>query len=222
MPSNDEFRLFAHRGDNRNFTENTLAAFQSSVKAGFLAMELDLVRLRDGNVVVFHDDDLNRICGIDRSVYEIPLDDFKNAFPDLLTAEEFVLHFKDLDLEINLEIKDDIKTLETILPLTKKLRKPLISSFNSDVVDEAVEKGLPSAYLFSNLYSFLKRKLFLKNRRLHISSRMVLKNPLSRLFFRHYQVYCYTVNDPEEVKRLRAYPFIKGIFTDRVEMIMEV
>ena len=57
---------FAHRGLhdlNKGIPENSLAAFRAAAEAGYGA-ELDVQLSKDGEVVVFHDDTLNRVCGI--------------------------------------------------------------------------------------------------------------------------------------------------------------
>lgn len=59
-------RPVAHRGYhdmNRTVWENTLAAFGRAVEAGF-AIECDVHIVADGGIVVFHDDTLDRLCGI--------------------------------------------------------------------------------------------------------------------------------------------------------------
>ncbi len=57
-------RLYAHRGefDNVRTPENSLAAFRAAVKRG-VGIELDIHLTADGEVVVFHDDTLTRLCG---------------------------------------------------------------------------------------------------------------------------------------------------------------
>lgn len=54
----------AHRGLHQadDPPENSLAAFEAAANAGF-PIELDVRRLRDGTVVVFHDRELERITG---------------------------------------------------------------------------------------------------------------------------------------------------------------
>jgi glycerophosphoryl diester phosphodiesterase len=61
---------YAHRGLHDPTTgvpENTLAAFAAAADAGF-AIELDVQRTADGEVVVVHDLDLVRVAGIDATV----------------------------------------------------------------------------------------------------------------------------------------------------------
>ncbi len=68
----------AHRGlhgDDR--PENSLSAFQAAVRAGYM-IECDLHLTADGEVVVFHDDTLTRMCGMDGRVEEQTLDTLKS------------------------------------------------------------------------------------------------------------------------------------------------
>jgi glycerophosphoryl diester phosphodiesterase len=56
-------RVWAHRGASAHAPENTLKAFQLAKDAGADGIELDVQLDRDGHVVVFHDHDLQRLCG---------------------------------------------------------------------------------------------------------------------------------------------------------------
>ncbi len=66
-------RPIAHRGlhdMNRSRWENTLSAFRAAAEAGF-AIECDVHRTKDGGVVVFHDDELQRLTGRDGRIDEL-------------------------------------------------------------------------------------------------------------------------------------------------------
>jgi len=63
-------RNVAHRGlhtQDKSVPENSMAAFEAACQAGY-GIELDVQLTKDGQVVVFHDDDLKRVCGIDARV----------------------------------------------------------------------------------------------------------------------------------------------------------
>ncbi len=74
-PEQDKIKPFygrniAHRGlftADQTVPENSLAAFSRACEKGY-GMELDVQLSRDGRVVVFHDDTLNRMCGVDSRV----------------------------------------------------------------------------------------------------------------------------------------------------------
>ena len=72
-------RFYAHRGlyDNRcGVPENSLPAFRAAVEHGY-GTELDVQLTSDGQVVVFHDDGLDRMCGIQGSVADYTLEELR-------------------------------------------------------------------------------------------------------------------------------------------------
>lgn len=72
---------FAHRGLHdaaARIPENTIAAFDAAIASGY-AIELDVRQVRDGALVVFHDSDLNRACGIDRELSDLAWEDVKQT-----------------------------------------------------------------------------------------------------------------------------------------------
>ncbi len=69
--SREKFLLFSHRGGAGLFPENTLYAFERSVlKYGADAVELDIHMSRDGELIVIHDDTLDRTTNGSGRVYE--------------------------------------------------------------------------------------------------------------------------------------------------------
>ncbi|MBQ7785728.1 MAG: glycerophosphodiester phosphodiesterase [Clostridia bacterium] len=71
-PSADHLkgRYYAHRGLHDNLSgppENSIDAFQKAIDAGY-GIELDVQLTQDRIPVVFHDENLQRICGIDGRV----------------------------------------------------------------------------------------------------------------------------------------------------------
>ena len=87
-----EGRAFAHRGLyelDETVPENSLAAFQRAVENGYGA-ELDVQRTRDGQIVVFHDDSLERACGVDRPIRDFTYEELQ-SFPLFGTRERIPL-----------------------------------------------------------------------------------------------------------------------------------
>jgi glycerophosphoryl diester phosphodiesterase len=54
----------AHRGFSGQFPENTLLAFQEALNLGVDAIELDVQLSKDGEIMVFHDEELSRITKV--------------------------------------------------------------------------------------------------------------------------------------------------------------
>ena len=55
-----ETQIFAHRGSKSNRPENTLAAFSEAVRVGVDGIELDVHLTKDNQVVVIHDESIDR------------------------------------------------------------------------------------------------------------------------------------------------------------------
>ena len=53
-------KIIAHRGANANAPENTMVAFQLAMDQGADGIELDVMLSGDGQVVVIHDDTVDR------------------------------------------------------------------------------------------------------------------------------------------------------------------
>ena len=89
-------RNFAHRGlhsRDKSVPENSLKAFELASAAGY-GMELDVQLTRDGQVVVFHDDDLRRVCGVEGKVWDYTFSELQK-FP-LCGTEERIPLFSDV------------------------------------------------------------------------------------------------------------------------------
>lgn len=93
--------FFAHRGlhdNNHQIPENSLAAFQRAVDAGY-GIELDVQLSADRTPVVFHDATLGRMCGIDRRVNELTFAELRQL--SLVNTKEHIPSFMEhLDFDI--------------------------------------------------------------------------------------------------------------------------
>lgn len=67
----------AHRGlHDDNYPENSMPAYQAAIDHGF-NIEIDVHLTKDGHIVVFHDDNLKRVCGVDKKVKDCTLEELK-------------------------------------------------------------------------------------------------------------------------------------------------
>ena len=70
---------YAHRGlhsRDRSIPENSLSAFRQAAQEGY-GLELDVRLSKDGEVVVFHDDTLDRVCGVHARVDELTWEELR-------------------------------------------------------------------------------------------------------------------------------------------------
>ncbi len=88
--------FYAHRGlydNNGGVPENSLPAFRAAAEKGY-GVELDVQLSSDGAVVVFHDDTLDRVCGIRGSVADRSLAELRQM--KLLDTNEVMPLFTDV------------------------------------------------------------------------------------------------------------------------------
>ena len=85
---------YAHRGLHvPGRPENSMAAFRAALEHGY-GVELDIHLLKDGNLAVFHDGSLKRICDADVKIEDLSAEDLQNY--KLLGTEETIPLFKDV------------------------------------------------------------------------------------------------------------------------------
>ncbi|MBQ4598960.1 MAG: glycerophosphodiester phosphodiesterase [Clostridia bacterium] len=74
-------RYIAHRGLHdlvENTPENSLAAFRAAAEQGYM-IENDIHLTADGEVVVFHDSSLKRMCGVEGRIEQMTLAELKKC-----------------------------------------------------------------------------------------------------------------------------------------------
>lgn len=107
--------LIAHRGMHNienGIPENSINAFKQAIKFNYI-IELDLHLLKDDNIVVFHDDNLKRMTGLDRNIKDTTYEELKNL--KLKGKDSYIPLFKDVleiiagKVPILIEFKYDVK-----------------------------------------------------------------------------------------------------------------
>ena len=125
---------YAHRGlhsvrkgqarEATKIPENSLAAFELAVRANY-GIELDVRLTRDKKVVVFHDENLLHMCGVDKKVSELTLSELKtlrlaDTDQTIPTFEE-VLRLVDGKVPLLVEVKSDTVKNASLCIRTAKL-----------------------------------------------------------------------------------------------------
>lgn len=135
---------FAHRGlhsGDFHVPENSMAAFRAALLRG-LGIELDVHLTKDGRIVVFHDDTLKRMCGLDKYIEDMTYTELI-SLPLLGSSEripllEDVLSLVDGKVPLLIEVKLPRKSLAVCRALQKELAsykgEYLIQSFNTLVL----------------------------------------------------------------------------------------
>lgn len=92
---------FAHRGIHNNaakLPENSIKAFRRAVELGY-GIELDVQVTKDNQVVVFHDFDLKRMCGVKKKVCELTYEELLQY--NLLDSKEKIPLFSEVLKMVN-------------------------------------------------------------------------------------------------------------------------
>ena len=134
--------VVAHRGDWRNFPENSLEAIDNAIKMGVDIVELDVKRTKDGELILMHDRTLDRTTTGKGLVSENTLSDIRKlnlrngcnirTIHKVPTLEEALLHAKG-KIMINLDqadlyfdqIYELMKKTGTTKQIIMKGRKPV-------------------------------------------------------------------------------------------------
>ena len=120
-------KVIAHRGLSGIEVENTNAAFVAAGNRSYYGIETDIHRTSDGNFVIGHDDNYNRLSG-----EEIYLE--KSSLSDL---QKVVFFDKD-----GVKDREDLRPsrLENYIKIVKKYEKHAILELKSDFTDEEIAK----------------------------------------------------------------------------------
>lgn len=77
MDSENKIIIIGHRGASKIAPENTLKAFREAIRLGADSVEFDVQKTLDGEIVIIHDYNIQRITGIEGNVEEMTLDELK-------------------------------------------------------------------------------------------------------------------------------------------------
>ena len=136
-------RFIAHRGLHKNkiIPENSMLAFKAAIEKNY-AIEFDINITKDNQIVLFHDDDLNRLCNKKENIEDVSYDFLKDL--NLYESNEKIPLLKELldevagKIPLIIEIKKhkNIGLLENILLEMLKEYKGeyFICSFEKDIL----------------------------------------------------------------------------------------
>ena len=115
----------AHRGLwDHSHPENSKGAFKKYIKMGF-PIELDVHILKDDTLVVFHDDNLKRMTGLDKDIKDCTYDEIKNlrlkGTKETIPLFDEVLDLVQGKVLLDIEIKTDVKSKKICKLIAEKL-----------------------------------------------------------------------------------------------------
>jgi glycerophosphoryl diester phosphodiesterase len=229
--------IIAHRGASAHAPENTLAAFSLAVRQGADAIELDAKLSADEQVVVFHDQTLERTTAAPGWVHRAALAELRQldagshfdvAFQgERIPTLDEVFSAVGRQIFINIELTnyarpfDDLPSKVAELVIRHQLvGRVWFSSFNP-VALRRIHQALPQVPLallaFPGWRGGLARSrigpLLAPYKALTVAIEDASSLLVGRLRQGHKRLLVYTVNQPEEMQRLFEMQ-VDGIFTD--------
>lgn len=237
---------FAHRGSRVLWPENTMVAFQGAVDLGYRYIETDLHVSRDGKVVIFHDDSLERLTnGVGRF-----WDHDWATLRDLDAAHRFdaVHGFPRRGTGVGMPLLEEAVRAFPAVQFNLDLKQPGIEAA---VAAEVRRLGIEDRVLIGSFYDLRVRRVrAVSGKRvataagpgevvralgaarlgrpvigafdaLQIPERSATRRLVAASHRGDKQVHVWTVNDPASMRRLLDLG-VDGIVTDRPDLLNEV
>lgn len=234
--------IFAHRGASAHAPENTLTAFELAVKQGAPAIEFDVKLTSDQQVVILHDQMLNRTTNGSGAVSKQPLAALRELDAGSWLSAEFrgekiptlneVFEAVGKKLLINVELTNYSTPFDGLVhevaALVKKhglQERVIFSSFfpTNLVIARRLLPSVPRGQLIlQGNPGWWQRTAasFMAIEAEHPFTSDVSMDSVKRAHAKNRRVHAWTVNNPAEMRRLRSLG-VDGIFTDDPLIAME-
>jgi glycerophosphoryl diester phosphodiesterase len=214
-----------HRGARAYEPENTLRSFKKAIELGVDAVELDVRKTKDGQLVVIHDADVKRTTNGKGLVSELTLKEIQSLSTEKdekIPTFDAALDCLDKKVKVFVELKE-IDVEEQVLAVVnrKALKKNVaIVSFLEEALrkvrelDSEVETGL----IYAKHKNPLKAALELKAQWLLAFYRFMHTANVQKAHENGLKVIVWTVNTPEEVAEMMKKG-VDGVASDKPDIL---
>jgi glycerophosphoryl diester phosphodiesterase len=246
LPRSGKFPVLviAHRGFSGGAPENTLAAFKKAIDLGVDMIELDVLLSKDGQIVVIHDDTLNRTTNGKGRVTDYTLDELKQLdagswFGTQFSGEKIPTLKEMLELTrgkmfLNIELKKGDLGRYTMMDLADRslqeveevgmLNQVVFASFDPSAIDRILEKNpkIPVALIYSQSWTFPQevtggRSISV----LSCSGKVLTQTNISKTHQRGMKVIAWTLNTEEHMQHFLNMG-VDGIITDYPDRLIKI
>lgn len=219
-------KKIGHRGAKGYEPENTLVSFQKALDMQADGIELDVHLSADGELMVIHDETIDRTTNGKGLVNKLSLRelktfriDSKHTIPTLTEVFDLV----NQDCFINIELKS-YDTAEKATSLIEKyvLKKDwkydrfLVSSFDWNALQQVsfLNNKIPIGVLTETdldlAQAFAK---FIQAKSIHPHFHLLTKENTAQMQEKGFEVFPWTVNETEDIQKIKTFN-INGIITD--------
>jgi glycerophosphoryl diester phosphodiesterase len=235
---------FAHQGASAAAPANTLSAFRLAAEMGADGVELDVHLSRDGEAVVIHDFTVDRTTDGRGAVRDLTLARLKaldagswfdpafanERIPTLQEVFDAIGHLLLMNVEIK-SLPGRSRGLEAevvrLIEDNNLAYRVIVSSFNPLSLRKIkkLNPNIPTALLYAPDLPLPLRRAWLSplapHEFRHPHHSMVDERYMAWARQRGYRVNVWTVNQPNEMRRLVALS-VDGIITDRPDVLAEI
>lgn len=236
-------KIIAHRGASAYAPENTLAALRLAAEMGASWIEFDAMLTKDDEVIIMHDETLDRTTNGKGEVAQMPYQEiakldagswFSKQFADehVPTLYEWLDYLQQHRLQMNLEIKPtlnrDAVTTEKIIKILQQewsLDKsiPLLSSASESAlsVAQTIAPNLPLGWIVDEWHPEWHQKLKQWGCvSMHINHEALDQQKVELVKSAGYYLLAYTVNDRERAQQLFNWG-VDSVFTDYPDLLTQ-
>ncbi|WP_309641797.1 glycerophosphodiester phosphodiesterase family protein [Flavobacterium sp.] len=222
----NQLQIVGHRGAKGYTSENTLISFQKALDMQVDGIELDVHMTSDNEIIVIHDDTVNRTTNGNGIVNQLSLHQLKALRIDsehqIPTLEE-VLDLVDRKIFINIELKGNHTAKPVVALIEKYIAEKnwqydlfLISSFDWNALQEVhvVNPKINLGVLTStDIDLAIDFATFIKAKSIHPYYHLLTKENTLTMQQKGFQVFPWTVNEPEDIQKIKTFE-VNGIITD--------
>lgn len=229
------FLIIGHRGACAYAPENTAASIEEAIARGADMVEFDLRRTSDGVIVLFHDRTAARLSGRNVSVSRLTFKEISGIAESrgyrLAAFEEILAEFGSrIPLDVEIKTRGFEEEVIRLLDKYPPAFEPVISSFVPGVVKRikrlrpSLKTGLVLGCSRIPQLNILARPVIdrlITGREvdsIHLHRSLASDHVLRKLHAAGAELYVWTVNDPEEMKRFLSMG-INGIVTDKPDLL---
>lgn len=214
-----------HRGARAYEPENTLRSFKKALEIGVDAVELDVRKTKDDQLVVIHNADVKRTTDGKGLVNELTLNEIKTFSTEkgekIPTLRE-VLDFLDKKVKILIELKEAgvEKQVLTAVHERELQKNVIIVSFIEEALQKVKEldKKVDTGLIYARHKNPLKTALELRANYLLPLYRFTHTADVQKAHEKGLKVLVWTINKPEEVVEY-VKKGVDGIASDRPDIL---
>ena len=215
-----------HRGANGHEPENTFVSFQKALDMQVDGIELDVHLSADGEIIVIHDETIDRTTNGNGFVNALSLRelkafriDGKHQIPILKEVFDLV----NQDCFINVELKSYEATEKVVSIIEKYVTKKgwkydrfLISSFDWNALQQVafLNDKIPIGVLTeTDLDLALAFAKFIQAKSIHPHFHLLTEENTAKMQEKGLQVFPWTINELEDIQKIKTFN-VNGIITD--------